>query len=987
MATTQIELPPFLFARTKLHPPRLRNDTLPRPRLVEKIRRALTNVRLVLVSAPAGYGKTTLVANAVSQVSGANLAWVSLDSEENEPLRFLHALIFALQPFTPTVATSVLAKLADTGDESNPRVLGRMVVTALLNELFERETPLCLVLDDLHYVTHVDVHATLNFLVERLPPHVTLVIATRHDPGLSLAQLRARREMVELRLEELRFTHDEAAGLLNHQLGLALSSDDLAALMKRTDGWAAGMTLLSASLERITTPAARTLFVDQLAHSNRYIFDYLAESVLNREDATIRTFLIETSIFDELEPTLCAAVTGRSDAELILQELFRRNLFIIALESTSTTHTFYRYHDLFRDFLREQLRRQPIERVRELHLRAAETIEQQSREIDHTHKPYSALVYHYEQAQAWDKTFQVAQLAAEQAKQFYAYPSVLEHYQRAFRAANQLQPIPNLLTLFLERGKVYDHLGNFEASANDLVAALALAEAQNEQGVIARIQLALSALWVSSDYRKARMQLEEAIQRARQEQDLSTLANSLNLLGGILVQERNLADAQSAHQEALTIFRSLDDRRGIALIIDQMGRARQQMGDCLGSIKLLQQAGQQWRAIHAQKELAQNLWLQALTIEYDTEVRATTDLKNCIACAEEALELFCTIGNREGEASALMMIGLVAGHFGDYGRALRFAHEALALTREVESRHYEAQVLAVLGFLYGSLLATAEAQRNLEQARQLAQAIGSQIVVAHVADLLAPIYAQHGMWRQAQAIFDEMLPANASFSESLARQIRCAQVEVALLKQDAPLALSICEQLIANTVNLDSTTVIPRLWLLKGEALNLANRWIEAEQILQAARETASQQGLRPLLWRIHLVLGKNYQAQTRNDLAQSEFDLSRELVQTLANTIDDLPVCSHFVAQTSALSQPMMPLNLVAATTFRVPDTGETLTERELEVLRLIATGADNAAIASELIVSIHTVKTHVVHILSKLGVSSRMQAAYRAKELGIIK
>jgi ATP/maltotriose-dependent transcriptional regulator MalT len=182
------------------------------------------------------------------------------------------------------------------------------------------------------------------------------------------------------------------AGLLDSALSrpqnLALYGEpdaaELAALMKRTDGWAAGMTLLSAASERLTTPAALTFFIDQLAHNNRYIFDYLAESVLNREDSATRTFLIATAIFDELHPTLCRAVTGQADADSLLHALFRRNLFVMRLETSDGSQagaslTIYRYHDLFRDFLREQLRRQPSEYVRALHQRAAETIEQRAR--------------------------------------------------------------------------------------------------------------------------------------------------------------------------------------------------------------------------------------------------------------------------------------------------------------------------------------------------------------------------------------------------------------------------------------------------------------------------------------------------------------------------------------------------------------------------------------------------------------------------------
>lgn len=386
MSTTppaHVEPAPFLFARTKLRPPRLRNDTLSRPRLVETIRRSVANARLALVSAPAGYGKTTLVANAVSQLPETQIAWVTLDTEDNDLLRFLSAFAAALQPITSGFANAAVGMLAGAGrgDQRDPILLGRAVMTALINELFEEETPLCIVIDDLHYVVNQEVHAALNFLIDRLPPTVTVVIATRHDPPLALSQLRAKREMVELRLEELRFTNDETSVWFNTHLGLTLSQSEVAALMQRTDGWAAGMTLLSASLSRIDSSAARTVFLDQLQRSNRYIFDYLAESVFAREEAATRDFLVATSILDELSIDVCAAVSQRADAEEILDDLYHRNLFLIGSESAGQIA--YRYHDLFRDFLQERTQREPEERLHEWHVRAARAIAQPARKVQH----------------------------------------------------------------------------------------------------------------------------------------------------------------------------------------------------------------------------------------------------------------------------------------------------------------------------------------------------------------------------------------------------------------------------------------------------------------------------------------------------------------------------------------------------------------------------------------------------------------------------
>ncbi|HSH80627.1 MAG TPA: hypothetical protein VLA19_19025 [Herpetosiphonaceae bacterium] len=272
-------------------------------------------------------------------------------------------------PAVDTVAEHLFA--VDTRlIEHDAVAIGRHVMNVMINELLVADIgQTVLVLDDLHHVTESGVHGALDYLLERLPPQLTVVIATRHDPPLALARLRARRELVELRLPELRFTVDEAALLLNQHLGLQLAPDQIAILHRRIEGWVTGLSLLAASLERMPTTEEQRHFLNGLAQTERYIFEYLAEEVLNREDPFVRMFLLETSILPELTPAACQAITGRADANLILDNLYRRNLFLLAQDTPDTGRS-YRYHDLFREFLHDRLRREAPEWMRQLHHRA-----------------------------------------------------------------------------------------------------------------------------------------------------------------------------------------------------------------------------------------------------------------------------------------------------------------------------------------------------------------------------------------------------------------------------------------------------------------------------------------------------------------------------------------------------------------------------------------------------------------------------------------
>jgi LuxR family maltose regulon positive regulatory protein len=378
------------FPRTKLQPPRQRGDLLNRRRLLDPLRAAVARSRVILVAAPAGAGKTTLLASLIEgRLSPAlSMAWVALDSDDNDLARLLSVLLAAFGQLAPVASTAAADLAVALGAQDGDRTAQvRHAVAVLINALLEAPpTPGLLVLDDLHVLSEPAVFTALEYLIDQLPAHLTLAIATRHDPPLPLARLRARRELLEIRLPELRFTAAETADLLRDCFELPLSPIEVGDLHRRTEGWAAGLSLLAASVVTLETPAERTSFLAQLTQTDRYLFEYLAEEVLDRQDPFVRTFLLETAVLAELTPQACQLLTGRDDAPQVLDELYRRNLFLVKLVADpvmGADQATYRYHDLFRAFLLERLRRGAPEWLRGLHRRAAGASSDRVRAIEH----------------------------------------------------------------------------------------------------------------------------------------------------------------------------------------------------------------------------------------------------------------------------------------------------------------------------------------------------------------------------------------------------------------------------------------------------------------------------------------------------------------------------------------------------------------------------------------------------------------------------
>lgn len=343
---------------TKLYVPPLRPGVVSRRRLVEQLD-AGRHRKLSLVSAPAGFGKTTLITSWVAELD-IPVAWLSLDEADNELARFLSYLLAALQRIDPTIGEGVRGVL------DLPQVPpAESILTALLNDISASDEPFILVLDDYHAIDSAAIDDAMGFLFDHLPTQAHVVMTTREDPRLSLARLRARGEMTELRAADLRFTPDEAAAFLRDVMGIHIPADYVVALDLRTEGWIAGLQLAALSMQGREDVEG---FIHQFAGDDRYIVDYLVEEVLQRQPGDTRSFLLQTSILDRMSGPLCDAVTGRDGSRALLETLERGNLFVVQLDDK---RQWYRYHHLFADVLRAYAMEVEPEGVARRHLAAS----------------------------------------------------------------------------------------------------------------------------------------------------------------------------------------------------------------------------------------------------------------------------------------------------------------------------------------------------------------------------------------------------------------------------------------------------------------------------------------------------------------------------------------------------------------------------------------------------------------------------------------
>lgn len=880
---------------TKLQPPLLRADAISRQRLLDRLRGMLSSHPLTLISAPAGYGKTTLLAMAPLAFPTLPLAWLSLDEEDNDPARFLGAVVAALQRLNPDCgvnAEMLLFNLDDPGSET------RRIIGTLINEIMDAmREPFVLVLDDLHVITEPEIYAALDYLIERLPPQMHLAVASRHDPPLALARLRARRQLAELRLSDLRFIPEEVDRYLNGTLNLGLSPEHLAVLQDRMEGWAAGIGLTASSLDRDPSPVGRDAFVARLARTDRDIFEFLAGEVFTAQEPAVREFLLKTSILTELTPALCSAVTGRDDAPALLEELYRRNLFVVAVDRPGET---FRYHDLFKEFLTGQLERETgEEEIRVLHRRAAEAATAPS----HT-------VRHYLAAQMWTEAANVIEQTGEELLLQGSFDTLQGWIGALPEAVREAHPrLAYLLgrlawmkwelddaRRFLERA-----LEGFEATGDETVQgdilvhlATCLSGMGDAEGVVTVTRRAL-ALPIPPH------------QRARA---LVALAWT-ELFGGNWVQTNAHLDAALALAEE-----SGDPRVPRTMALQTHAPFTVLPGG-------VQRAERLCRLIEAQIEDETDplgVWLQAHTA-YVCLWRGRLDA--AVQSGERALEI--------GESFGLLWPIVEVGAVLPVCYALRGDHATADRHFDALFRRLDGRAIAGSGtepwraghlYLLGR---TRWLQGRLEEAREIYTRMRAAETAREFS--LAPIMRQ---MMRSLLHFSDRRYADA---ERLLRQADELQHEVRY-----------------STFFGSASLLLAHLYLIldrPGDAL------ATAEPVL-AEHEEQGTPGF--ILWEGGVMVPLLRLAVVRG--VHQEF--AAQVLDLFGTAPDARPV--------------------------RVPETGQTLTSREIEVLRFMAEGLTDAQVAGRLYISPRTVGQHLRSIYRKLGVPSRTAAARRADELGLI-
>jgi LuxR family maltose regulon positive regulatory protein len=879
-------------AQTKFVPPRIRDDFVPRRRLLDALCTALNTNLLTVISAPAGYGKTTLLAALYAQLSGKMVVWIALDEEDNDPVRFLTALVIALQKVQPEFETNLPVLLANS---EQPASEMRRIMSALINEILAKCPEVWLLLDDLHLINEPAVYSVLDYLLERLPPQLHLLIATRHDPPLALARLRAHGQLAELRVPDLRFTTEEAMLFLNEKLRLSLTTDDLITLQTRAEGWAAGLRLLSVSLDRISSASERTAFIRDLAQTDQYVFDFLADEVLKRQEAATRAFLLDTSILPELTARLCNALTGRHDAQTMLEGLYQHNLFLTRSEGVSRT---FRYHALFAEFLREQLRRERPDHISELHRRAAEA--------QKTTAPARAIA-HYLAAELWDAAAQTIEAVSEEFIHqgfLKTLCSWIQALPTAIRDAH-----PRLLYLLglcaLQHGELNEALTLLEAARSGFE------QADDQTGQGETLLLLLDTANRQHDYAQQAVLTQQAL----------TFPLPVHGQVQLLMAQTWQALFQREHRQAAeALTQALD------LTLNSQERSVYTVMATILNMHLALFPGDPARLEHHCRTALARFGQDAGVIRagtlslYSYLLFLRGAVQEAADAAAEAYSLCRQIGGLiYSEWQALYVRSLVMGVHGDFAAVERLWTEAIPHMQQISS--IQPYVVAALYFVGR----TQWAQKKFDEARQTEARIAAWVDPNEFPETTV---ARHFM-RALSLISDH------KFAEA-ERTLQQAYI----IQQQWPHAVLF-------------GAVRPLLAYLQLQSKREQEAWAQFAPFL-AECEQRNRQGL--LLQETTIAIPLLRLALERK--ARMEF--AKRLLAMLDHAETPKPVL--------------------------VADTGETLTPREVEILKLIVDGASNQTIAQKLVISEHTVKVHITNLLAKLQATSRTQAAARARELHLV-
>jgi len=903
---------------TKLHVPGSRPGLVPRPRLAERLDEGLER-GLVLVNAPAGCGKTVLLAD-WAQRSQYPAGWVSLDAGDNDPARFWRHVVAALDRACPAIGGRVTPLLGPPAPSSF-----EPLVTALINQVAASpgDDKLLLVLDDYHVIGSEPVHESLRFLLEHRPTRICVVLASRSDPPLALARLRACGQLAELRAAELRFTVGEAAALL-HQVaagpGAALPDAAVAALAERTEGWAAGLQLAGLSLRGQADVGG---FVAAFTGSHRYVLDYLAEEVLERQSEQVRAFLLETSVLERLSGQLCDAVTGRVGSQALLEQVERAGLFLVPLDEV---RGWWRYHHLFADLLRARLQDQQPGRVAQLHRNAAAWCEERGLADD--------AIGH---AVAARDTTWAARLIERHFDAVYSLRGEAATIQRWLSAlpADLIRSRPRLL---LAQGLLAAWSGRAEEVEPLLDAAERASACTGEE------------------------LFEPTVGRAG-----SMLVNVPALIAlhrASLAQLRGDAEGTAAFAEQALAELGEGERLLDSLTRWDLGVAQWLRGQLAEAERAFVASIASWRAAGL---LTVTAWSR---YELGQVQRGLGRLEAAVRTCQQALE-FTAMPSRPPPPTAgpaYVGLGEVAYQRNEMEVALQHVTKGIALCRQFVYTPPLAAGLATLAWIRqaaGDRAAALDAMGEAGRASLGPPGLFNQVPAQRARLLLA-----QGDLTEA-ARWTSECGLTADDEPDYPREPGHLVLTRVLLAQGQPTqALALLDRLHAAADAQDRTGSLIEIGALRALALAASGQDAAAVAALAGALTLASPQGYVRVFADegppMAALLGRLVAAQRAEHAAARRVPLG--CLARLQQAFDaEHPVPDHGRATASQ--------GIV-----------EPLTRRELEVLGMLAAGRSNQAIADQLVVTLDTVKKHVSHVLGKLGAANRTEAVARAQQLGLI-
>src|SRR5438034_5056950 len=912
---------------TKFFIPSSSHALIPRPRLIELLNTSL-ECPLTLVSAPAGFGKTTLLSTWVQSLSPERprIAWVSLDEGDNEPVLFWMYVLTALDSQQPGLCTQLVTYLQT---QQAPPL--RSVLQTLINRLAEQSEQFLLFLDDYHLVTEQAVHTSLTYLVEHLPPQLHLILATRADPPLPISLLRARGHLLEVRTDQLRCNPDEVMAFLKKSARIQLSQDMVEGVDTRTVGWLVGLQLLGLSLQGHADPGD---LLEEVSGSQRYIFDYLIEEVFQSQSASVQTFLLYTSILKRLSAPLCDAILQQSGSQQMLEQLERANLFVVSLD---TQRRWYRYHALFTEALRHRLEQTQPAFVPILHHRASQWYAQHGR--------LNEAISHAITAQEW-------QWAADLIEQVYTLiwgnseHAMLRRWLENL-PAEVMRSRPRLCLAYAKTLFMVSSYTTMERWLQDAETALrgtspALTNETAETGAVS----------LSEQHERDNLLGEIAAYRAiitgyYLGEGHSTLAFCQEALAH-LSEQNLLARAEVAYAQSLA-YHSFGD------IVAAIQGAKE-------ATALAQAAGDTSSTIIYMCRTAYSLLLHG-------------KLHEVVQIAQQAALLGTT---PVGLPHAMTCWAYI--FHADALRQWNRLDEALDLALQGVRLSEQTETVVALYLGYTILMRIYLARREMDAARFAFQKAEEALTKtyspyrrdAYIIVNWVQFWLASGDLERAMNWVQELAQHTSVHSPFAREREGVARARILLVQKMPTEALSLLEPLQANAENQERWSHVIEMKVLQALAYSMRNEEQEALTVLAQA---------------VHLAESESYIRIFVDEGTAMATLLSRLREQKWRK--GPTPYLDTLLAAFSLESMTHKPLptglNQPRGRLMEQPLV-EPLSERELEVLHLVARGDSNQEIAEVLVIALDTVKRHVTHIFEKLGVNNRVQAVARARTLGLL-